>query len=137
MKRTFLSVVAVLFAAISANAALTSSDGCYQIGSADDLYEFAAVFNTYNDEIMATRLDCAKLTQDIVVNENVLKADGTPNEGSFRQWDFTVDFVGTFDGQNHTISGLYQVKNDNLGMFRKMTGTIKTWELSIRIFMFL
>ena len=125
MKRTFLSVVAVLFAAISANAALTSSDGCYQISSADDLYEFAELFEVFNKDSLATRLDCAKLTQDIVVNKNVLKVDGTPNEGSFRPWDFTVDFVGTFDGQNHTISGLYQVKNDNLGMFRKMTGTIK------------
>ena len=102
MKRAFLSVIAVLFAAISANAALTSSAGCYQISSADDLYEFAAVFNSYNNEIMATRLDCAKLTQDIVVNKNVLKADGTPNEGSFRQWESIRSFEGTFDGQNHT-----------------------------------
>ena len=125
MKRAFLSVIAVLFAAISANAALTSSAGCYQISSADDLYEFAAVFNSYNNEIMATRLDCAKLTQDIVVNKNVLKADGTPNEGSFRQWESIRSFEGTFDGQNHTISGLYQKSFDHLGLFFYLRGTVK------------
>ena len=87
MKHTFLSIVAVLSFAITAKAALTPSNGCYQIGSAEDLYEFAALFDTIDKDTLATRLDCAKLTQDIVVNENVLKEDGSPNEGPFKKWN--------------------------------------------------
>lgn len=126
MKHTFLSIVAVLSFAITAKASLTSSNGCYQIGTADDLYEFAELFNTYYADSLPPRLDCAKLTQDIVVNENVLKADGTPNEGPFRPWESIRSFEGTFDGQNHTISGLYQVDNEyNLGLFSFFNGSIK------------
>ena len=125
MTRSSYYVVAVLFMTISVHAALTQSGGCYQIGSADDLYEFAALFDTYDEDALATRLDCAKLTQDIVVNKNVLKADGTPNDGSFKLWESIRSFEGTFDGQNHTISGLYQVEDEDLGLFRKMAGTIK------------
>lgn len=126
MARSSYFIVAVLFIAISVHAALTQSGGCYQIGSADDLYEFAALFDSYNEDTLATRLNCAKLTQDIVVNENVLKADGTPNEGPFRPWESIRSFEGTFDGQNHTISGLYQVDNEyNLGLFSFFNGSIK------------
>lgn len=125
MKHSILAFVIALFVAIPANATLTVSEGCYQIGSADDLFEFAELFYIYSDDTLTTRLDCAKLTQDIVVNENVLKADGTPNEGPFRPWKGQMAFVGTFDGQNHTIAGLYQVEDDDLGLFDTMTGTIK------------
>ena len=83
MKHSIFALVAALFVAIPANATLAESEGCYQIGSADDLYEFAELFYHYSKDTLMTRLDCAKLTQDIVINENVLKADGTPNEGPF------------------------------------------------------
>lgn len=73
----------------------------------------------------------AVLTKDIVVNENVLNEDGTLNtSGTFRDWtpigERSVKYAGKFNGQNHTISGLYY--NDNyyqVGLFSYVdSGTI-------------
>ena len=83
-------------------------DGYYSIGNAAELYGFAEIVNNGNAAANA------KLTADIVVNENVLGANGDANTGDFVQWtpignDYFEDKVysGTFDGQGHTISGLY------------------------------
>ena len=88
-------------------------DGVYQIASAAHLYWFADWVNQGNLEANAV------LTADIVVNSQVLAADGSLNgDGSnFRTWtpigiydedeDIVYSFKGTFDGDNHTISGLY------------------------------
>ena len=50
----------------------------------------------------------------ITVNENVLDANGEANTGDFVQWTPIGNdsfegkvYSGTFDGQGHTISGLY------------------------------
>ncbi len=71
------------------------------------------------------------LTNDIVVNENVLKDDGTLNDGDFKAWtpietDFWYDdYTGTFDGAGHTISGLYfNSENQTGGFFKALKGTI-------------
>ena len=95
----------------------TSADP-FQISNADDLYCFAAWVNgTYTPaegETAVTHLDaCAVLTNDITVNTGVLNADGTlvSDVRGFREWtpigrrDFSYD--GIFNGQGHTISGLY------------------------------
>ena len=88
-------------------------DGVYQIASAANLYWFADWVNKGNLEANAV------LTADIVVNSQVLAADGSLNgDGSnFRTWtpigfydeeeNIEYAFSGTFDGDNHTISGLY------------------------------
>ena len=52
---------------------------------------------------------CGKLVADIVVNENVL-VDGKFNEAqskSFVSWPAFEKYHGVFDGNGHTISGLY------------------------------
>ena len=95
----------------------TSADP-FQISNADDLYCFAAWVNgTYTPaegETAVTHLDaCAVLTNDITVNTGVLNADGTlvSDVRGFREWtpigraDFSYN--GIFNGQGHTISGLY------------------------------
>ena len=95
----------------------TSADP-FQISNADDLYWFAAWVNgTYTPaegETAVTHLDaCAVLTNDITVNTGVLNANGTlvSDVSGFREWtpigrrDFSYD--GIFNGQGHTISGLY------------------------------
>ena len=95
----------------------TDGDGYYDIGTADELYAFAAAVNGGNSTING------ELTANIVVNENVLNEDGTLNgDGSnFRVWipiayshDYGGEvgfqdlyFKGTFDGNGKTISGLY------------------------------
>ena len=87
-------------------------DGCYDIGTADELYAFAAIINNGNDGVNG------ELTANIVVNKNVLTADGDLNgDGSnFRVWtpigyEVSISdreyFEGTFDGNNYTVSGLY------------------------------
>ena len=78
-------------------------DGNYLIGTAAELYGFAELVNNGNETANA------KLTADIVVNENVLDANGEANTGDFVQWTpiGNVFYSGTFDGQGHTISGLY------------------------------
>ena len=95
----------------------TSADP-FQISNADDLYCFAAWVNgTYTPaegETAVTHLDaCAVLTNDITVNTGVLNANGTlvSDVRGFREWtpigraDFSYN--GIFNGQGHTISGLY------------------------------
>ena len=80
-------------------------DGYYAIGTAEELYGFAALVNG------GRRSANAVLTANIVVNENVLNADGTLNGTPTYSWTpigtFGFKYAGTFDGNGHTISGLY------------------------------
>ena len=107
----------------------TSADP-FQISNTDDLYCFAAWVNgTYTPaegETAVAHLDaCAVLTNDITVNTGVLNADGTlvSDVSGFREWtpigrgDFSYD--GIFNGQGHTISGLYfnNSKGNYVGFF--------------------
>lgn len=57
-----------------------------------------------------------KMTSDITINRNVLDFNGEPNDDSdFERWIpigrntsyKTYSFYGTFDGNGHTISGIY------------------------------
>lgn len=102
---------------------------CYKIGSAEDLYGFAAIVN--GGEYSA----CGMLTQNITVNENVLTSDGVLNTapaGGFIEWTPIGTgenwFNGTFDGQGFTISGLYfnDVDESNVGLFGYVSGEGET-----------
>lgn len=122
------------------------SDGYYLISDAEDLYAFRDMVNSGKYTINA------KLTADIVLNENVLDENGNLNEGEYTQWhpigdrnEFTDPtgsdggrgndnntFQGAFDGQNYTIYGLYyyftgNVYNDaGIGLFGTIDGaTVK------------
>ena len=108
-------------------------DGNYLIGTAAELYGFAELVNNGNATANA------KLTADIVVNENVLDANGEANTGDFVQWtpignDYLEDKVysGTFDGQGHTISGLYVSGNGwFVGFVGQVSGTAVVKNLGI------
>ena len=82
-------------------------DGVYQISNGGQLYWFAELVNSGNTEADAILLN------DIYVNQNVLKADGSVNgDGSnFRTWTpigtISKSYVGDFDGASCTVSGLY------------------------------
>ena len=112
MKKYFLATI--LFWVTSAIAAPSITpvapklvDGCYQIGTAAELYGFAAITNG-TDGMARNTAACGKLTADIVVNQNVLANDTLNGDGSnFIPWTPIEEFSGTFDGQFHTISGLY------------------------------
>ena len=90
----------------------------YEISNAGQLYWFAEQVNSGNASVNAV------LTTDIVVNEgNLATYDGTsPN--TWMTWTPIGNAIsrrvysGTFDGQGHTISGLYVNSNDNyIGLF--------------------
>ena len=79
-------------------------NGVYQISNADELYWFAEYVNNGNTNINAV------LTNDITINQNVLNKDGSLNQtdaATFTQWTPINGFAGVFDGNGHTISGLY------------------------------
>lgn len=114
----------------------TSGKKCYLIGSAEELYGYA--------ELVYTKYEgtCAKLTADIVVNENVL-ADSTgksnvASDGSYsgnssnlipwtpiKGYDGAVQFK--FYGQGHSISGLFFSDNtDEVGFIGRTGGSDAT-----------
>jgi len=104
------------------------SDGFYSISSAEELYGFAALVNSGNANLNG------KLTADIVVNENVLDANGNANMDDFVQWTpiGKDEYAGIFDGQGHTISGLYYSGNSNfIGLIGQVEGNAVVKNLGI------
>lgn len=117
-------------------------DGYYEIENAGQLYWFAdKVNNEYSEYSTAN----ARLTSDIVVNDGTFSADGkftatgateistpmswTPirgqeiTDGQYRESQL---YSGTFDGDGHTVSGLYWNRNENyVGLFGAISGTVK------------
>ena len=103
-------------------------DGYFLIGTVEELYGFAELVNNGN------KTANAKLTADIVVNENVLDANGEANTGDFVQWTpiGNVFYSGTFDGQGHTISGLYVSGNSGeVGLIGTVSGSATIKNLGI------
>ena len=89
----------------------------YVIDSVDDLKWLAT---------SAPKNVKAKLTADITLNKDVLNSDGSLNtsaSANFDEWKpigtSSQPFIGTFDGNNKTISGLYinDSNKDNVGLF--------------------
>ena len=99
------------------------ADSCYQIGTANELLWF--MFNVNSGDVTAN----AVLTQDIVINQDCLNqitkmlnktSKAAPALVEWRPIGDSNNAVrGVFDGQGHTISGLY-IKDetlDNVGLF--------------------
>jgi len=104
------------------------ANGFYQIATKEDLYWLANYINNGGSNADAV------LTNDIVVNENVLTPDGKFNEAkasTFTEWTPIIEIGGIFDGQGHTISGLYYADNPNSstnngpGFCNYIRGTVK------------
>ena len=107
-----------------------SKDEVYEISNAGQLYWFAGLVNGTLSDVAQNASANAVLTADIVVNKNVLKPDGTLNEGTFKEWTpittSASPYTGIFEGQNHTISGLYfkQENTSEVGFFGYNRGEI-------------
>ncbi len=100
--------------------ATKNASGAYEIDNAGKLYWFAALVNGKLDGVEQNKEANAVLTADIVVNQNVLNENGDLNSGSFRAWVpigqvimGNGQYSGSFDGQNHSISGLYEIGYTN------------------------
>lgn len=106
-----------------------SKDEVYEISNAGQLYWFAGLVNGTLSGVDQNTSANAVLTADIIVNENVLKPDGTVNEGTFKEWTpiatSASPYTGIFEGQNHTISGLYFKQEASfVGLFSVNSGKI-------------
>ncbi|MBR4405443.1 MAG: hypothetical protein IKT30_03610, partial [Bacteroidaceae bacterium] len=103
-KRLLRGALAGFFLMTCANAwAVDEVDGCYQIGTAQDLVDFATLVNEGKPEAQAV------LTADI---------DLTGVE-----WTSISMFRGTFDGQGHSITNFnYTTTGDNQGFFGQIMG---------------
>ncbi|MCF0184488.1 MAG: hypothetical protein HUK01_09170, partial [Bacteroidaceae bacterium] len=106
--------------------ATKNADDVYEIANAGQLYWFAQKVNGGQSGINGMLVD------NIVVNDSVLKTDGSlcDNNSTFRVWTpigYDYWYKGIFDGQGHTISGLY-VNNTNMasvGLFGEIDNTAK------------
>lgn len=110
-----------------------TADHPYKIGTAQELYWFAELVNSEKDKAA-----CAVLTKDIEVNTgDVSGCDGKKEEG-WQEWTPIGDFSsggyeGTFDGQGHTISGLYFNDNEKrAGLFARLIGAEKDAPARVR-----
>ena len=102
----------------------SDSDDVYEIGNAGQLYWFAALVNGTNG--LTRNLGAnAVLTADITVNTGDVANCGGTKQAGWKDWTPIVGnsypnyYAGTFDGQNHTVSGLYFNNSgvDNVGLF--------------------
>ena len=144
MKRNFfrllLSVV-LLMCCMTASAAVTSpsagdgsKDNPYQIATIENLMWFADYVNGDSQHASA----CAMLTADITMNDGVLNSSGNLNSDTFDAWSpiggHNVDYSGEFNGNGHTISGLYfkGTSVNNVGLFGKVTGNAYIHDLGVK-----
>ena len=105
----------------------------YKIATADDLLEFADKVNN-RDQTSAW----AVLTADIDLNPNMeISEDGTVTNGDdLDPWipigSDSNPYSGTFDGDGHTISGLYinDSSADYQGLFGFVSGTVQNLSVS-------
>ena len=101
--------------------AVLNSNNAYEIGNAGQLYWFA---DKVNNESYIYGDAKAVLTADIVANKNVLN-DGelTKDVDGLRNWTPIKHYGGTFDGAQHTISGIYCVSDTitEAGIFQNTT----------------
>ncbi|WP_407442139.1 InlB B-repeat-containing protein, partial [Fibrobacter sp.] len=110
-----------------------NTDGCFEIGSAFELYAFANIVNNARSGKI-----CAKLTSDITVNENVLDAKGKLNGNGDGLTSWTPMNVKSgvkvaLDGNGHTISGLYFNANQNyVGLFGFVSDSLAISNLGIK-----
>ena len=93
------------------------SDNAYQIGNAGELLWFAALVNgKLTDGTAQNTTAKAVLTVDIDLESEIWTPIGNESAG----------FMGTFDGQGHTISGM-TIENATgySGLFGNVTGTVR------------
>ena len=138
MRKLFLSIIAAVccFTANAVGTQPSTGNGSqadpYQIATLDNLLWFANHVNSGNASA------CAILTADITMNEGVLDSSGNLNSDTFDAWTpiggHTVDYTGEFNGNGHTISGLYfkNTGTNNVGLFGKLVGNAHIHDIGVK-----
>ncbi len=104
---------------------LQDGDAVFEISDAEDLKWFASLVEQGYTDIGAVLCD------DIVLNQNVLDADGRliPETDSLKTWTpigSSNAYEGEFDGDGHSISGIYiDTEEWYAGLFGELEGTVK------------
>ena len=105
----------------------------YQIATAEELWDFAELVNGGKTDASAILTDDIDLNPDMKIDE-----DGKVTNGNeLDQWTpigTSIDnpYEGTFNGDGHTISGLYIDRSDNdQGLFRYVGSSGKIEKLSV------
>ncbi|MBR1442669.1 MAG: hypothetical protein IJ583_03960, partial [Firmicutes bacterium] len=111
----FVMTAIILMLSVTALAAVTpkkpsgtgTTDDPYKIGTAGELYWFSLMTknSTSTDEEKLNNQN-AVLTSDIVFNAGTITESSGSSSG-ITAWTPIVDYNATFDGQGHTISGLF------------------------------
>lgn len=127
---TMLLFVTTMMLAKSIDLKIPEGDGAgtpYKIGTAEELYWFAGLVNGTLPGVKKDLSANAILTDDIIVNTGVLDPNKDLVSGNdFIEWipigkSSSDDdaYTGTFDGNGHTISGLYFNKSNSwyVGLF--------------------
>ena len=96
-------------------------DGVYQIETAEDLFWFAALVNGTLEGTAQNAAACAVLTTHIDLTGGAWTPIGSESN----------PYTGTFDGQNHTISGMTLENAESYsGLFGNVTGTVQNFTVT-------
>lgn len=97
-------------------------NGVYQIKTANNLFWFAALVNgTLTDGTAQNAAACAVLTTNIDLTGEAWTPIGSESN----------PYTGTFDGQNHTISGMTIENAESYsGLFGNVTGTVRDFTVT-------
>ena len=93
-------------------------DGVVYIDSANELMAFKDALNGGNNFAGKT----IKLTCDIVINQGDVSTWTNPVKWDANGSGWGTRFAGSFDGQGHTISGIYNDAPNNAGFFGRVVG---------------
>lgn len=113
----------------------TEESRYYKISTAAELAAFRDIVNG------GTPAACAKLMNDIIIYDDLLDEDGTlnkENSSDLVSWEpiGTPEYSGTFDGQGHTIFGLYCERDGDeeeavAGLFRTINNEGEVRNLNV------
>ena len=112
--------------------ATLNENGFYEIYNVGQLCWFADAVSSFHNEM--TTVYNAILMNDIVLNKDLVDEDGslTENTSELRQWNPISDgtftfFNGIFDGNHHTISGVYV--NDSDSDYTALFGALRNGKI--------
>ena len=93
-------------------------DGVIYIDSANEFMAFSKAMGSGNNFSGKT----IKLTCDIVINQGDVSTWTSPVKWDGNGSGWGTRFAGSFDGQGHVISGIYNEGSNNAGLFGRIVG---------------
>lgn len=151
MKKALFVALSAGLLAVSANAqaritaAPKNSDGCFEISTAEQLLYFSQHINNsinnpeaFGEDGQDHKTDCAILMNDIKFNgetqvvNNTMTGLAVSDVTILNAWEPLIEFAGSFDGQGHTVYGLYYTNATDAGFFASLSGDAVVKNLHIR-----